>query len=49
MLAAVGGAVERLQRTRIGPLLLGDLEPGAHRPLRQREVEALRVAVGLQP
>lgn len=48
MLAAVGCAVEHLQRIRIGPLLLGDLELGAHRPLRTREVDALRTAVGLE-
>jgi 23S rRNA pseudouridine2605 synthase len=47
MLAAVGCNVERLQRIRIGPLLLGDLAPGQHRTLRPREVEALRAAVGL--
>jgi 23S rRNA pseudouridine2605 synthase len=47
MLAAVGCAVHQLERVRIGPLLLGDLRPGEHRPLRPREVEALRAAVGL--
>jgi 23S rRNA pseudouridine2605 synthase len=47
MLAALGCGVERLQRVRIGPLLLGDLELGQHRSLRQREVEALRASVGL--
>jgi pseudouridine synthase len=48
MLAAVGCAVEQLQRVRIGPLLLGDLRVGEYRPLRQREVDALRSAVGLE-
>jgi len=48
MLAAVGCDVEQLQRVRIGPLLLGDLPSGEHRPLRQKEVEALREAVGLE-
>jgi 23S rRNA pseudouridine2605 synthase len=48
MLAAVGCGVERLQRVRIGPLLLGDLEPGEYRALRPREVDALRAAVGLE-
>jgi 23S rRNA pseudouridine2605 synthase len=47
MLAAVGCAIEHLERVRIGPLLLGDLKPGEHRSLRPREVEALRSAVGL--
>jgi 23S rRNA pseudouridine2605 synthase len=49
MLAALGCSVERLQRVRIGPLLLGDLEPGQHRALRPREVESLRTSVGLEP
>jgi 23S rRNA pseudouridine2605 synthase len=49
MLAALGCAVERLERVRIGPLRLGDLESGQHRTLRPREVAALRTAVGLPP
>ncbi|MCA1644364.1 MAG: rRNA pseudouridine synthase [Chloroflexi bacterium] len=49
MLAALGGAVDRLERVRIGPLRLGALEPGRHRDLAAREVKALRTAVGLQP
>jgi 23S rRNA pseudouridine2605 synthase len=48
MLAALGCSVERLQRVRIGPLMLGELETGQHRLLRPREVEALRGAVGLE-
>jgi pseudouridine synthase len=48
MLAAVGCSVERLQRVRIGSLLLGDLELGQHRVLRQREIDGLRAAVGLE-
>src|SRR5262249_46303538 len=44
MLAAVGCSIESLQRIRIGPLLLGDLKTGEHRPLRSREVDALRTA-----
>ena len=48
MLAALDCGVEHLQRVRIGSLLLGDLEPGQHRALRPREVEALRAAVGLE-
>jgi 23S rRNA pseudouridine2605 synthase len=47
MLAALGCGVARLQRLRIGPLLLGELESGEHRELRRREVESLRSAVGL--
>jgi 23S rRNA pseudouridine2605 synthase len=48
MLAAVGCGVERLQRVRIGPLLLGELQPGEYRALRPREVESLRAVVGLE-
>jgi len=49
MLAAIGCGVDGLQRVRIGPLRLGDLETGQHRSLRPREVAALRTAVGLKP
>jgi pseudouridine synthase len=48
MLGAIGCTVDQLVRVRIGPLLLGDLQPGQHRVLRSREVEALRAAVGLE-
>jgi pseudouridine synthase len=47
MLAALGCGVERLERVRIGPLRLGNLEPGQHRNLGPREVATLRSAVGL--
>ncbi len=47
MLLAVGCAVDGLQRVRIGPQRLGDLETGQHRSLRAREVGALRSSVGL--
>jgi 23S rRNA pseudouridine2605 synthase len=47
MLAVLDCGVEHLQRVRIGPLLLGELEPGQYRTLRPREIEALRSAVGL--
>ena len=47
MFSALGCVVEGLQRVRIGPLHLGDLQPGQHRALSQREVEALRSTVGL--
>jgi pseudouridine synthase len=48
MLDVVGCAVDHLQRVRIGPLQLGELRSGEHRVLRQREIEALRTAVGLE-
>lgn len=44
-LDAVGHPVEVLVRTAFGPVLLGDLAPGASRPLTAGEVAALRAAV----
>jgi 23S rRNA pseudouridine2605 synthase len=49
MLAAIGCPVLRLRRVRLGPLVLGRLPPGEHRPLRASEVAALRRAAGLAP
>ena len=46
MCEAVGHPVASLERVRFGPLVLGDLEPGASRPLEPAEVEALRKAGG---
>lgn len=45
MLEAVGHPVERLIRTRIGPLTDRRLAPGAWRPLEPRELRALEAAV----
>ena len=42
MLALVGHPVIHLRRVRIGPVALGDLEPGLYRPLTEEEVKALR-------
>jgi len=47
MCEAVGHPVERLVRVRFGPIELGRLEPGRWRPLDEREIAALRAAVGL--
>lgn len=44
MIAAVGGEVIRLIRTRIGPIELADLGPGEWRLLTSSEVAALRGA-----
>ena len=44
MCEAVGHAVQRLIRVRIGPIELGDLAVGAHRPLTRAEVKRLREA-----
>jgi len=44
LLARVGHKVLRLVRTAIGPIRLGDLPPGAYRPLRIEEIRALRGA-----
>ncbi len=47
MFAALGYFVEKLIRTRVGPVFLGPLLPGALRPLTAAEVKALKQAVGL--
>jgi 23S rRNA pseudouridine2605 synthase len=47
MLAAVGHPVRRLVRTRLGTVELGELPPGASRPLDAAELAALRALVGL--
>ena len=44
MCEAVGHRVKSLQRVQFGPLKLGGLAEGAHRRLRQAEVEQLRRA-----
>ncbi len=47
LLVAVDRPVERLVRTAIGPVVLGDLRPGKVRPLNRPEVGGLYQAVGL--
>ena len=47
MLAAVDHPVDRLVRTKIGPVRLGDLRPGRVRPLNRAEVGELYKTVGL--
>jgi len=47
MCEAVGHAVDKLARVRLGPLGLGDLPAGAWRDVTPREIGALRVAAGL--
>lgn len=42
MFETAGRRVQRLRRIRFGPLTLGDLEPGAYRPLTKDEIERLR-------
>ena len=46
---AVGLDVERLVRTRFGPIELGRLERGAHRALKREERMAIRNLVGRRP
>jgi len=46
LLGAVGLPVTRLVRVRIGPIVLGGLQPGALRPLERDEVQALAAASG---
>ena len=47
MCAAVGHPVQRLIRVRMGPLYLGDLKPGASRPLTRQEIKSLRASADL--
>jgi 23S rRNA pseudouridine2605 synthase len=47
LLAAMGHPVERLVRTRVGPISLGDLRPGRSRTLSPVEVARLYQEVGL--
>jgi pseudouridine synthase len=47
MCEQIGHPVEKLMRTRLGPLALGKLLPGHHRSLTEREIRELRRAVGL--
>ncbi|ARD41720.1 pseudouridine synthase [Actinomyces gaoshouyii] len=47
MCDAVGHPVIRLSRTRLGPLALGGLKPGAMRALTSEEIAALQREVGL--
>jgi 23S rRNA pseudouridine2605 synthase len=44
LLARIGHKVLRLKRVAMGPLRLGELEPGAHRPLTHDELRELRQA-----
>jgi len=47
LLAAGGNPVQRLVRTRIGPIRLGDLRTGRSRPLTAVEIGSLMAEVGL--
>jgi 23S rRNA pseudouridine2605 synthase len=47
LLAAVDHPVQRLIRTAVGPVRLGDLRPGRSRPLNRGEIAELFVAVDL--
>jgi 23S rRNA pseudouridine2605 synthase len=47
MCQAVGHRVLRLMRVRLGPVRLGDLPPGSHRPLTEDERDGIREAAGL--
>ncbi|WP_010534499.1 pseudouridine synthase [Brachybacterium squillarum] len=47
MFASQGFELTQLVRTRIGPVLLGDLVPGQSRPLTDRELGTLMAEVGL--
>ncbi|MFP5347340.1 MAG: pseudouridine synthase [Actinomycetes bacterium] len=47
LLATVGHPVLQLVRTRIGPVRVGDLLPGRHRPLTRKELGELMAAAGV--
>jgi 23S rRNA pseudouridine2605 synthase len=47
LLSAVGHPVQRLVRTEVGPVRLGDLRPGKTRPLTRSEIAELFAAVDL--
>jgi 23S rRNA pseudouridine2605 synthase len=47
LLEEVGHPVQRLVRTQVGPVALGDLRPGRTRVLSRSEVSALYAAAGL--
>lgn len=47
MFDAVGHPVTRLVRTKVGPIRLGELRPGAFRTLSQAEAGSLYASVGL--
>ncbi|MEQ8846646.1 pseudouridine synthase [Botrimarina sp.] len=49
VLARVGHKVQKLQRVAVGPVKLGEMPPGAYRPLTRDEVNALREASSGQP
>ncbi len=48
MLAQLGHKVIRLVRVAVGPIRLGDLVPGAYRPLTRQEIASLRRAAAGQ-
>ena len=48
MCEAVGLLVEKLVRTRLGPLKLGNLQPGHYRQLTDEELKKLRRTLGLK-
>jgi len=46
---ALGRPVRRLRRVAFGPITLGQLPPGAHRPLTLAEIAALRALAAAAP
>jgi len=45
MLAHLGFKVQRLTRTRLGPLTLRGIKPGSYRDLREEDLASLRKAI----
>lgn len=49
VLARVGHKVQKLQRVAVGPVKLGEMPPGAYRPLTREEIADLREASAGEP
>lgn len=49
VLARVDHKVQNLTRVAVGPVKLGDMPPGAYRPLNAKELKALRAAIAAPP
>lgn len=48
MFGYFGSTVKRLERVRIGPILIDDLKPGEHRNLTDKEIKELYKCTGLK-
>ncbi len=48
MFGYFGSTVQRLERIRIGPVAIGDLKPGEHKSLTEKEIKELYKCTGLK-